>query len=95
MEFICWLIFIKIVTQVVKRLKKIDKKEEIEKDKKDRDKKHCKKTFMFKFSSNVNDVMKAISNLFFLRENFAHTKSTKSTKTQTSDFPPLRCFLCT
>ena len=77
MEFIRWLFFIKIVLQVVKRLKKIViKKEEIEKDKKDRDKKHCKKT-MFKFSSNVNEVMKAISNLFFLRENFTHKKHKK------------------
>ena len=66
------------MSQVVKRLKKIDKKEEIEKDKKDRDKKHCEKTFMFKFSSNVNDVMKAISNLFFFaRKFYTHKKHKK------------------
>ena len=64
--------------QVVKRLKKIViKKEEIEKDKKDRDKKHCKKT-MFKFSSNVNEVMKAISNLFFFTRKFYTQKAQKA-----------------
>ena len=48
MEFICWLIFIKIVLQVAKKFKKINKKEEIKKDcnkedcgKKDCDKKDC------------------------------------------------------
>ena len=34
-----------------------------------------------KFSSNINEVIKAVLNsLFFLRKDFAHTKSTKSTK---------------
>ena len=32
-----------------------------------------------KFSSNINEVIKAVLN-FFLRKDFAHTKSTKSTK---------------
>ena len=32
-------------------------------------------------SSNINEVIKAVLNsLFFLRKDFAHTKSTKSTK---------------
>ena len=34
-----------------------------------------------KFSSNINEVIKAVLNsLFFLRKDFAHTKSTKCTK---------------
>ena len=34
-----------------------------------------------KFSSNVNEVIKAVLNsYFFLRKDFPHTKSTKSTK---------------
>ena len=44
----------------------------------------------------MNEVIKAISNLFiFLRENFNHKKSVKSTKTQTSEqatFLPLGGF---
>ena len=32
--------------------------------------------------------------LYFLQEDFACKKSTKSKKTQASDFPPLRCFFC-
>ena len=54
-------------------------------------------------SSIVNEVIRVILNPFvFLRENFTHTKSIKSTKRQTSDldvlyehksdFLPLRCF---
>ena len=60
-----------------------------------------------KFSSNINEVIKAVLNsLFFLRKDFAHTKSTKSTKRhkytrakaqnankRISDYFPLRCFL--
>ena len=34
---------------------------------------------MFK-SSNINEVIKAVLNSIFLRKDFAHTKSTKSTK---------------
>ena len=58
-------------------------------------------------SSNINEVIKAVLNsLFFLRKDFAHTKSTKSTKRhkytrakaqnankRISDYFPLRCFL--
>ena len=37
------------------------------------------------FSSNVNEVITAVLNfLFFLRKDFARTKSTKGTKTQPS-----------
>ena len=46
-------------------------------------------------SSNVNEVIRAVLNsFFFLRKNFAHTKSTKSTNKQISDLFPLKCFLC-
>ena len=59
------------------------------------------------FSSNINEIIMAVLKpLFFLRKDFARTKSTKSTKkhkdTQAkaqnvnkriSDFFPLRCFL--
>ena len=35
-------------------------------------------------SSNVNEVIRVVLNCFFLRKDFARTKSTKSTKTQPS-----------
>ena len=35
-------------------------------------------------SSNLNEVIKAVLNFFFLQKHFARTKSTKSTKTQPS-----------
>ena len=51
-------------------------------------------------SSIVNEVIRIILNLFvfFTRKFYTHThtkciKSIKSTKRQTSDFLPLRCFL--
>ena len=31
-------------------------------------------------SSNITEVIRAVLNYFFLRKDFAHTKSTKSTK---------------
>ena len=38
-----------------------------------------------KFSSNIDEVIKAVLNsIFFLRKDFAHTKSTKSTKNSKS-----------
>ena len=45
-------------------------------------------------SSNINEVIRAVLlGLFiFLQKDFARTKSTKNTKTQISDFFPLRCF---
>ena len=53
-------------------------------------------------SSIVNEAIRAILDhfIFFLQEDFTHTrsiksvKSTKKHKTQTSHFPPLRSFLC-
>ena len=45
--------------------------------------KACKK---INFSSNVNEVIRAVLNsLFFLRKDFTCTKSTKSTKTEPSE----------
>ena len=44
-------------------------------------------------SSTVNEGIRALLNLFIfsLQEDFSRTKSIKSTKLQTSDFPPLMC----
>ena len=108
MEFVRWLIFIKIVSQVVKRLKKIVV---IEKGC-DNWKRFWLKKFMLvlhacNFSSNVNEVIRvALNSLFFLRKDFARTKSTKIAKStkdatkqkhenankQISDFFPFRFF---
>ena len=41
--------------------------------------------FLFAKSSNINEVIRAVLNFFFfLRKDFARTKSTKGTKTQSS-----------
>ena len=53
-------------------------------------------------TSNINEVIATISSLYiFFYEEILHAqksiktiKNTKSTKRQTSDFLPLRCFLC-
>ena len=47
--------------------------------------KDCHAYNRMNFSSNVNEVIRSVLNsLFFLRKDFARTKSTKSTKAQKS-----------
>ena len=104
MEFICWLIFITIVLQVVKRFKNfvirkkrlkkiVIKKKRFKKncDKEDCEKRHVsnKMTFLifFFFSSNINEVIRAISYSFFTKRFYKHKKHKKHKKykTQTSE----------